>query len=81
MPLRHFATSAVFMFAIAITGCDDKPKGDQKSVIEGGKAESAEGKKLENAKREIDGAEKALQDRADRDYEAAQDEPVQRGVP
>ena len=76
-------TSAVFVLlaAISLSGCDDKPKGDQKSVIEGGKAESAEGKKLENAKREIEGAEKALQDRADRDYEAAQDEPVERGVP
>ena len=76
--------SATFalLVALGIAGCDDKPKpGDQRSVIEGGKAESAPGKQLENAKQKIEGAEKQLQDRDDRIYESAQDEKVERGVP
>lgn len=76
-----FATLALLV-TIGITGCDDKPKPeDQRSVIEGGKAESAPGKQLEDAKQKIDGAEKQLEDRADRIYESAQDEKVERGMP
>lgn len=79
--LRLPATLALLV-AVALFGCDDKPKsGDQKSVLEGGKAESAEGKKLENAKQKVDDAEQQLNDRADRMYESAQDEKVERGVP
>jgi hypothetical protein len=50
-------------------------------VLEGGKSESAEGKKLENAKQKVDDVEQQLNDRADRVYESAQDEKVERGVP
>ncbi len=82
MTAPRLTSTLALLVVVALSGCDDKPKsGDQKSVIEGGKAESAEGKKLENAKREIEGAEKQLEDRADRMYESAQDEKVERGVP
>lgn len=83
---RHRLSSAfsatLALVAVGITGCDDKPKPeDQRSVIEGGKAESAPGKQLENAKQKIEGAEKQLEDRSERIYESAQDEKVERGMP
>lgn len=82
MTALRLITTLALCTSFALAGCDDKPKpDDRKSVIEGGKAETAEGKKLENAKREIEGAEKQLEDRADRMYESAQDEKVERGVP
>jgi uncharacterized lipoprotein len=82
MTARRLSTTLALLVVVALAGCDDKPKpADQKSVLEGGKAESAEGKKLENAKREIEGAEKQLEDRSERMYESAQDEKVERGVP
>jgi hypothetical protein len=78
-----FSSAALaLLVATGLFGCDDKPKpGDQRSVIEGGKAESAPGKQLENAKQKIEGAEQQLQERDDRVYESAQDEKVERGVP
>ena len=57
------------------------PPADNKSVIEGGKAESAAGRKVEDAKREIDATEKQLQDRADDQFEKSAGENVERGVP
>lgn len=64
-----------------LSACDDKPKDDRKSVIEGGKAESEPGKQLERAKQDIDAAEKQLQDRADEQFEKSAGEQVERGVP
>jgi hypothetical protein len=85
---RHRLSSATFALLVALgmpgmSGCDDdKPKpADQRSVIEGGKADSEAGKKLEDAKQKIEGAEQKLQERDDRIFEAAQDEKVERGVP
>lgn len=87
---RHRLSSATFALLVALgmfgmagmTGCDDKPKpADQRSVIEGGKAESEAGKKLEDAKQKIEGAEQQLQERDDRIFEEAQDEKVERGAP
>jgi hypothetical protein len=76
------ACLALSLFAGA---CSDKtpppPKVDGRSVIEGGKAESAAGRKVEDAKREIDGAEKKMQDRADDVFEKSGGEKVERGVP
>jgi hypothetical protein len=78
---RLSSTTFALLVAFAMSGCDDKPKpGDQRSVIEGGKAESAPGKQLENAKQKVEGAEQQLQERDDRIYEAAQDEKVERGL-
>jgi hypothetical protein len=87
---RHRLSSTMFALFVALglsgmsgmSGCDDKPKpADQRSVIEGGKAESEAGKKLEDAKQKVEGAEQQLQERDDRIFEAAQDEKVERGVP
>ncbi len=73
---RRRSSPATFalLVAIGVSGCDDKPK------PEPGKAESAAGKQLENAKQKIEGAEQQLQERDDRVYEAAQDEKVERGM-
>ena len=72
------------LVALLTLACDDEPaenKADRKSVVEGGKAESAAGKKVENAKKEIEATEKLMQDRdADR-FERSGGEKVERGVP
>ena len=66
---------------VACTKEAPPPPADNKSVIEGGKAESAAGRKVEDAKREIDATEKQLQDRADDQFEKSAGENVERGVP
>jgi hypothetical protein len=73
------------IFVLAVPGCDDKPEekqpGDNKSVIEGGTPESAAGRKVEDAKQKIEGAEKQLQDRDDRIFDQSAGEQAPRGVP
>ena len=66
---------------LALAACDDSPpNNDRKSVIEGGKAESKAGKKLENAKKEIDETEKLMEEQdADR-FERSAGEKVERGM-
>jgi len=66
---------------LTLAACDDDPpKQERKSVVEGGKAESAPGKQLEGAKREIDEVEKVMQERADDNFEKTADEKVPRGL-
>ena len=48
---------------------------------EGGKARSAPGRQLEDAKQKIDGAEQKLQDRSDDMFEKSAGEKVERGAP
>jgi hypothetical protein len=72
--------------ALALTGlaCDDKPApppAERKSVMEGGKAESEAGRKVERAKQDIEGAERQLEERSDRVFEQSQGEQGARGVP
>ena len=76
--------ASLLVLGLALSACDDPPppnKADRKSVIEGGKAESAAGKKVEAAKKEIDATEKLMQDRADDQFEKSGGEKIERGMP
>lgn len=81
VPLRF--VFALLILSPGLLACDDdkQPAADRKSVIEGGKAESEAGKKVERAKQEIDATEKLMQDRADENFEKSGGEKVERGVP
>jgi hypothetical protein len=80
--MRRFAFALLVTSLVTLAACDDKkPTDDRKSVIEGGKAESAPGKQLEKAKQDIDGVEQQLQDRADEQFEKSAGEQAGRGVP
>ncbi|PRQ04652.1 hypothetical protein ENSA5_06080 [Enhygromyxa salina] len=79
------STAALVALAFAASACDDdagaNKGGDRRSVVEGGKAESAPGKKLEHAKEQIEEAEKKMED-ADADrFERSAGEKVERGLP
>ena len=69
--------------ALGALACDDgkAPDQDRKSVVDGGKPESAAGRQVENAKKEIEAVEKTMEkEDADR-FEKSGGEQVQRGVP
>lgn len=87
---RPLHTSATFALAIAFAasackGQSPPPaaegKGDGKSVMEGGKARSAPGRTLEDAKQRVDATEEQLQDRSDDMLERSAGEKVERGAP
>ena len=79
---RLCSSIAASVLCLAAVACDDKPPANErKSVIEGGKAESAPGKQLERAKQDIEGAERQLQERADDQFDKSAPEQVERGVP
>ncbi len=80
------ASAASLVLSLGLAACDDGPAdpskaGDKRSVMEGGKAESEAGKKVEHAKERIDDAEKQLEVRDDEVFEKSQGEQVERGVP
>lgn len=70
-----------------LTACDDeaaktqKEAEDTRSVAEGAKARTAAGAKVEDAKEQVEAAEKALETRDDDIFEKSGGERVGRGVP
>lgn len=70
--------------ALAVAGCKGQsppPTTEGKSVTEGGKARSAPGRTLEDAKQRVDATQEQLQDRSDDMLDKSAGEKVERGAP
>ena len=81
---RFVCTSLLTLGLVLGTfGCDAGAKDqERKSVIEGGKPESAAGRKLDKAKQEVDAVEKTMErEDQDRFERSAGENAPSRGVP
>jgi hypothetical protein len=85
-PTRALVALDALVLALAMVGCKGQSpppatEGQGKSVMEGGKARSAPGRTLEDAKQQVDGAQEQLQNRSDDMLEKSAGEKVERGAP
>jgi hypothetical protein len=86
-PIRALVALDVLVLALALAmlgGCKGQsppPAAEGKSVKEGGKAGSAPGRTLEDAKQRVDATEEKLQNRSDDMFEKSAGEKVERGTP
>jgi hypothetical protein len=84
--IRALVALDALALALAMVGCRGQSpppatEAQGKSVMEGGKARTAPGRQLEDAKQRVDGAEEKLQNRSDDMFEKSAGEKVERGAP
>jgi len=85
-PLRALVALDALVLALAMVGCKGQSpppatEGQGKSVMEGGKAGSAPGRRLEDAKERVEDAKERLENRNDDMFEKSAGEKVERGAP